>query len=162
MTNYFIHLVSYFLLQMRVEESESTATAAESANQSIIPLSQQHTEQKTENLAAENIKEPVAPSTDESKKCADETSKASKTSAGKDGKEQKDDDVSRTMSENKHTSKQQTKEATGGKTETNDGLSAIESPKFQKKTKKTKKKEQQQPVSEHAIPLPPPPTESAK
>lgn len=161
MMNHLIHLASYFLLQIKMEssESESATTAAEFANQSIAPPSQQYTEQKTENLA-ENTKESVVPSTDESTKCVDETSKESKPS---DGKEQNDDDVSRTMRENEHTtSKQPAKEAMEGKIEANDGLSSIESPKLQKKTKKTKKKEQQQPVSEHAIPLPPPPMESAK
>lgn len=147
---------------MEFLESENTTTAIESANQNIAPTGQQDTEQKTENLAAENTKQPVASiSTDESTKCADETSKESKPSDGKD-EEQKDGDVSRTMTENKHAMpKQQTKETTEGKTE--DGQrSSTESPRLQKKAKKTKKKEQQQPVSEQAIPLPPPPTESAK
>ncbi|XP_018377638.1 PREDICTED: BAG domain-containing protein Samui-like isoform X2 [Trachymyrmex cornetzi] len=140
-------------------ESESAATAVESANQNVIPTGQQITEQKTENPVI--AEQPVA-STDESTKCAVETSKESKPSDGKDEEQQKD--LLRTM-ENKHaTSKQQTKETTEGKTEVNDGQrSSTESPRLQKKAKKTKKKEQQQqPVSEQAIPLPPPPTESTK
>lgn len=140
-------------------ESESAATAVESANQSVVPADQQDI--KTENSAAENVKQPVAlTSIDESIKCADETSKKSKPN---DGEGQKEGDMSQTT--NKHaTSKQQMKEAMEGKTEVNDGQrNSTESPRLQKKTKKTKKKEQQQqPVSEQAIPLPPPPTESAK
>lgn len=145
----------FFFLQK--VESESAATAVESVNQSVVSADQQNI--KIENSAAENIKQPVAlTSIDESTKCADETSKKSKPS----DEGQKDGDVSQT---NKHaTSKQQTKEAMEGKTEVNDGQrNSTESPRLQKKTKKTKKKEQQQqPVSEQAIPLPPPPTESAK
>ncbi|KAG5347637.1 BAGS protein, partial [Acromyrmex charruanus] len=140
-------------------ESESAATAVESANQNIIPTGQQITEQKTDNPVI--AEQPVA-LTDESTKCAVETSKESKPSDGKDEEQQKD--VLRTM-ENKHaTSTQQTKETIEGKTEVNDGQqSSTELPRLQKKAKKTKKKEQQQqPVSEQAIPLPPPPTESAK
>ncbi|EGI66292.1 BAG domain-containing protein Samui [Acromyrmex echinatior] len=140
-------------------ESESAATAVESVNQNIIlPTGQQIIEQKTDNPVI--AEQPVA-LTDESTKCAVETSKESKPSDGKD-EEQKD--VLRTM-ENKHaTSTQQTKETIEGKTEVNDGQqSSTELPRLQKKAKKTKKKEQQQqPVSEQAIPLPPPPTESAK
>lgn len=139
-------------------ESESAATAVESANQSVVPVDQQNI--KTENSAAENVKQSVAlTSIDESTKCADETSKKSKPS---DGEGQKDGDVSQTT--NKHPTSKQTKEAMEGKAEVNDGQrSSTESPRLQKKTKKTKKKEQQQqPVSEQAIPLPPPPTESAK
>ncbi|XP_018059887.1 PREDICTED: BAG domain-containing protein Samui-like isoform X2 [Atta colombica] len=142
-------------------ESESAATAVESANQNIIPTGQQITEQKTENPVMPVAEQPVA-LTDESTKCAVETSKESKPSDGKDEKQQKD--ALQTI-ENKHeTLKQQTKEMIEGKTEMNDGQrSSTESPRLQKKAKKTKKKEQQQqPVSEQAIPLPPPPTESAK
>lgn len=166
----------------KVESSESESAATESTNQIIVPTGivppgivllgivhpgqRQDIESKTENLGAENTKQPVVPtSTDESTKCANETSKESKPSDGKVGEQQKDGDVSRAMTENKHaTSKQQTKEATEGKTEVDDGQqSSMESPRLQKKTKKTKKKEQQQkPVSEQAIPLPPPSTESAK
>lgn len=170
-------------MQTKVESSESESAATESTNQIIVPPGivppgivppgivhpgqRQAIESKTENLGAENTKQPVVPtSTDESTKCANETSKESKPSDGKVGEQQKDSDVSRdAMTENKHaTSKQQTKEATEGKTEANDGQqSSTESPRLQKKTKKTKKKEQQQkPVSEQAIPLPPPSTESAK
>lgn len=142
---------------MESSESESATTAVESANQNVIPTGQQITEQKIENLVAEEL---VA--TDESTKCAVETSKESKPSDGKDEEQQKD--VLRTMENKLATSKQQTKETTEGKTEVNDGQrSSTESPRLQKKAKKTKKKEQQQqPVSEQAIPLPPPPTESAK
>lgn len=159
MMNYPSHLASYFFFFLQKVESESAATAVESANQSVVPVDQQDI--KIENSVAENVKQPIAlPSIDESTKCADETSKKSKPS---DGEGQKDGDVSQTT--NKHaTSKQQTKEAMEGKTEVNDGQrSSTESPRLQKRTKKTKKKEQQQqPVSEQAIPLPPPPTESAK
>ncbi|XP_018392828.1 PREDICTED: BAG domain-containing protein Samui-like isoform X2 [Cyphomyrmex costatus] len=139
-------------------ESESATTAVESANQSVIPTGQQITEQKTENLITQ---QPVA-SIDESTKCADETSKESKPSDGRNEEQQKD--VLRTMENKYATPKQQTKEMTEEKTEVNDGQrSLMESPRLQKKAKKTKKKEQrQQPVSEQAIPLPPPPTESAK
>jgi len=142
-------------------ESESAATAVESANQNIIPTGQQIIEQKTENPVMPVTEQSVA-LTDESTKCAVETSKESKPSDGKDEEQQKD--ALQTI-ENKHAmSKQQTKEMIEGKTEMNDGQqSSTESPRLQKKAKKTKKKEQQQqPVSEQAIPLPPPPTESAK
>lgn len=145
-----------------MESSENENTATESANQSIAPPGQQDIEPKIENLAAENTKQSVVPtSTDESTKCVNETSKESKPSDGKVGEQQKDGDVSRAMTENKHAT---SKEATEGKTEVNDGQrSSTESPRLQKKTKKTKKKEQQQqPVSEQAIPLPPPSMESAK
>lgn len=149
---------------MESSESESAATAAESANQSIVLPGQQDIEQKTENLV-ENAKQPVvSTSTDESTKCAKMSKKSkSRKAEGKDGEQQKGDDVSQTMTENKQAaSKQQTKEATEEKTEGNDGQRTV-SPRLQKKTKKTKKKEQQQqPVSEEAIPLPPPPMESAK
>lgn len=140
----------------KVESSESesaTATAVESANQSVIAAGQP----KMENLTSENTEQSVA-LTDESTRRADETGKESKPS---DGERQKDGDVSRTEDKPATPSKQQAKEAT----EVIDGqLGSTESPKLQKKAKKTKKKEQQQqqPVSEQAIPLPPPPTESAK
>jgi len=153
---------------MKVESSESeNAVTVESANQSVVSDGQQDTEQKTKNVAAENTKQPIAP-TDESTKNANETSKESKSSDEKVGEQQKNSDVSQMTTENKHTT-QQTKEAMEGKTEMNDGgndgqRTSMESPRLQKKAKKTKKKkeQQQQPVSEQAIPLPPPPTESAK
>lgn len=116
----------------------------ESANQSVAPAFQQDTkideksEQKIENRAAENTEQPNVASTDETTKLAEKTS---------DGK---DDDM--TTQDKDATPKQHTEETKEGKTE---------SPRLQKKVKKTKKKEQQ-PVSEQAIPLPPPSTESTK
>lgn len=169
--NYFIiiiiqHLVFFLQTKAEFSESESAAMAVESANQSAVPVNQQDTKQKTENVAAEDTKQFVAPMlTDEVTKCADEMTEKSKPSDGQDGAQQKDGDVSQTTMENKYaTPKQQAKEATEGKTEVNDGQrSSTESPRLLKKVKKTKKKEQQQqPVSEQAIPLPPPPTETAK
>ena len=132
--------------QTKVEssENESAATAIEATNQ--IPAFQQNTniearsQQKIENRAAENTEQSNVASTNETTKRAEETSD------GKDGD---------TTTQNKDaTPKQQTEETKEGKTE---------SPGQQKKVKKTKKKEQQQPpVSEQAIPLPPPSMEGTK
>ncbi|XP_011635977.1 BAG domain-containing protein Samui-like isoform X1 [Pogonomyrmex barbatus] len=152
-------------------ESESAATIVNSTNQSVATAGPQNTEQtadiaqkieqKTEN-AAENIKRPVAPSlTDEATRRMDETCKISKSSEEKDG-EQKDGMLE--MTENKDVQSKEQVEKTG-KMEVSEGgqRSSTESPRLQKKAKKTKKrKQQQQPVSEQPIPLPPPPTESAK
>ncbi|XP_050461461.1 BAG domain-containing protein Samui-like isoform X2 [Cataglyphis hispanica] len=128
--------------KMESLENENTIII-ESANQSVAPAFQQDTkideknEQKIENRAEENTEQPNVASTDETTKLAEKTS---------DGK----DDMT---TQNKDTTpKQQTEETKEGKTE---------SPRLQKKVKKTKKKEQQ-PVSEQAIPLPPPSTEGTK
>lgn len=124
-------------------ESES-AMAVESANQNVVPVFQQgikideKNEQEIKNRIAENTEQPNVTLTDETTKLAEETS---------DGK------YGDMMTQDKDaTPKQQTEEMKEGK---------MESPRLQKKVKKTKKKEQQ-PVSEQAIPLPPPSTEGTK
>ncbi|XP_020292461.1 BAG domain-containing protein Samui-like isoform X2 [Pseudomyrmex gracilis] len=145
-------------------KNETMTTESESQNQSADSAAQQQTtnmevEQEVEKT---ETKEPVAPtSTDEAAKRADETTGESKP----DGEQQKDDDSTETTTESKDvTLKQQPEEAKdGSKMEVDNAQqqSSTESPKSQKKTKKTKKK-QQQPISEQAIPLPPPSAESAK
>ncbi|KAL6419873.1 hypothetical protein ACFW04_009722 [Cataglyphis niger] len=128
--------------KMESLENEN-AMIIESANQSVAPTFQQDTkideknEQKIENRAEENTEQPNVTSTDETTKLAEKTS------------DEKDD---MTTQNKDATPKQQTEETKEGKTE---------SPRLQKKVKKTKKKEQQ-PVSEQAIPLPPPSTEGTK
>lgn len=129
----------------KVESLESeSAMAVECANQNVVPVFQQgikideKNEQEIKNRIAENTEQPNVTLTDETTKLAEETS---------DGK------YGDTMTQDKDaTPKQQTEEMKEGK---------MESPRLQKKVKKTKKKEQQ-PVSEQAIPLPPPSTEGTK
>ncbi|XP_070510639.1 BAG domain-containing protein Samui isoform X2 [Cardiocondyla obscurior] len=133
--------------KMESSDSEGGTGNVESGNQSVVSTSQQDPEQKLENLPAENTEQFVASATDESAKPSDEIGKESILN---DGGEGKDSNALRT--ENKPSTEAGDKQ-----------LNSTESPKQQKKIKKTKKK--QQPVSE-AIPLPPPPppppTESEK
>ncbi|XP_070172538.1 BAG domain-containing protein Samui isoform X2 [Polyergus mexicanus] len=126
----------------KIESLESeNAMAVESANQNVASVFQQGTEideknqQEIKNRIIENTKQPNVIPTDETTKLAEDGKYGDMTTQDKDA-----------------TLKQQTEETKEGKTE---------SPRLQKKVKKTKKKEQQ-PVSEQAIPLPPPLTESTK
>jgi len=158
-----IDLEFYFLLQTKESsEKQSTTLTAESANQNIVPAVQQSAElvveQKTDNCLAKNMEQPVT-ATDKTMKSTDEMSKESKPNDN----EQRKDDGSEVI-ENKDAPAQQAEEAKKEKMETDGGQrSSTESPRLQKKAKKTSKKTEQQPVSEQAIPLPPPPpAESAK
>lgn len=159
------------MLQTKTESSDKesgAATASEAASQSVTEAKQDTewtevtAEQKTEENRAAGTTEPIVAMNESVR--ADETSEnSSKPSNGKDV-ERKNGDVTQMAGKGDSTTTtaaaaqesqtvEQAKEK--GKTEV-DG----QRPRFLKKAKKTKK---QQPVSEQAIPLPPPPpTESAK
>lgn len=159
-----------FLLQTKAESSDKesgAATASEATSPSVTEAKQDTewtevtAEQKTEENRAAGTTEPIVAMNESVR--ADETSEnSSKPSNGKD-MERKNGDVTQMAGKGDLTTTaaaaqesqtvEQAKEK--GKTEV-DG----QRPRFLKKAKKTKK---QQPVSEQAIPLPPPPpTESAK
>lgn len=101
-------------------------------------------EQRTEESRTATTNEPVR---------ADETSE--KPSDGKDV-ERKNGDVTGKGDSTIVPPEPQTVE------EAKEGGKDGQRPRLLKKVKKTKKQQQQQPVSEQAIPLPPPPMESAK
>lgn len=156
------------MLQTKAESSDKetgAVTASEPANQSATAAKQDSertevtAERRTEeNSATDTTRPVVAPAATNEPVRADETSEnSSKPSDGKDVERKNGDvtgkgDSTTTAAPQKPQTVEVTKE--GGKTEENGKL-----PRFLKKIKKTKK---QQPVSEQAIPLPPPPTESAK
>lgn len=132
------------------ENDNVTNESAPSAAQQNVDIEQKIENHKTESTA-EQMVAPTATTCEATKKTEEVTGE----SKANGEKQQKND-------ENKDAMSKQTEELKDGK-EVEGGQSTA-SPRAQKKTKKTKKKEaQQQPLSEQAIPLPPPPpTESAK
>lgn len=150
------------VLQTKVAESsdKEAGTASESASQSAAKRDNERTEvtaeQRTEESRTADTTRPVvvvaAAATNEPVR-ADETSE--KPSDGKDV-ERKNGDVTGKGDSTIVPPEPQTVE------EAKEGGKDGQRPRLLKKVKKTKKQQQQQPVSEQAIPLPPPPMESAK